>query len=241
MMLRTWLRRVATTGLAVALAGTGAAVVTAEPAAAATTPHISASVVNGNAGKIKVTGSNFAKKASVTVEFDQNGAPSGDEFQTFNVTSDKNGKISLTASVFVTAACLVGVVAWDAKHTSNSVDLNTTGKGCTGATLTIDPCRPICSDFYVSGTGFTPGGQLEVDFFDGTTGAFMFSEPADACGTLAPGSYPPAPAGQILAFGACNGFTEHSDSFCHRASVEVTAEDFDTDYVTPPLFINPRC
>jgi hypothetical protein len=207
-------------------------------------PKINVSVVSGNAGTLKVTGSNFAKNATVHVQFAQNGFLGENLAQDFTTTSNGSGKISLTAAAYVSAACLVGVSAWDANRSATPVNLNTTGKGCAGAKLQVDPCRPVCTDFYTTGTGFTPEATIDVfyEFTDNRTNqTTTFSARATGCGTLRPGRYPPAPAGQLQAFGACNGFTEHSDSFCHTSVVKVWAEEDLTDYVTPALFVDPRC
>jgi hypothetical protein len=216
--------------------------VMATPASAAPAAKVTAAVVNGNAGTLKVTGTNFTKNADITVEYHQNGADSGNLIQRFTARSNGSGKFTLTAQAYVSAACLVGVLAWDdAKFATTNV--NTTGQGCQGGKLTIDPCRPVCTDFYTQGSGFTPGATVDVfyQFEDGTKGTVTLNARAGICGTLAPGRYPPAPAGQLFAFGACNGFTMHDDRVCHAPVVRVWAEEQETDYISDPLFVDPRC
>jgi hypothetical protein len=217
-------------------------IVAGAPASAAPAAKVTAAVVNGNAGTLKVTGTNFTKNVDIHVEFHQNGADSGNLIQPFTVRSDRNGRFTLTTQAYVTAACLVGVLAWDDVK-FDSTNLNTAGKGCQGGKLTIDPCRPVCTDFYTQGAGFTPGATVDVfyQFEDGTKGTVTLNARAGICGTLVPGRYPPPPAGQLFAFGACNGFTMHDDRVCHAPVVRVWAEEQETDYISDPLFVDPRC
>ena len=179
----------------------------------------------------------------VEVEFNQNGANSGDLLQQFTVTSDKSGKFSLTQKAYISSACLVGVTAWDGAHSSNDVNVNTTGKGCSGAKLAVDPCRPVCTDFATTGSGFTPGADIDIyyQFYDPARGTLTFTASATGCGTLVVGHQIKAPDGQLLYGGACNGFIEHSDLFCHADTVYVWAYDLVVDYATPTLAIDPRC
>lgn len=213
------------------------------PASAATPATIKVSVANNNAGTLKITGSHFAHKSSVLIEVDQNGAFSGDEEQFFTVTSDSHGNFSKTERVFVTAACLVGVFASDPTHNSNVVNLNTTGKGCTGAQIQAQACNPLCGYLLITGNGFTPGSAAEVDFSDFTTGEFLGSGDLTACGTLAPGPYPPAPAGHLGVSGTCTGGAFFNHAFCGRGGdlIQVSAVDIDTDYVVPAILVNPLC
>jgi hypothetical protein len=203
---------------------------------------VKAAVVNGDAGTLKVTGTNFTKNANILVEFNQNGVNSGNLTQQYSTRSDGSGKFTLTAPAYVSAACLVGVAAWD-NAKSASTNLNTAGKGCKGGKLTINPCRPVCTDFYTQGSGFTPGADVNVyyEFQDGTKGTVTLSSSVTVCGTLAPGRYPAAPAGQFFAFGACDGYAKHDDRVCHASFVKVWAEELDTDYISEPQYIDPLC
>jgi hypothetical protein len=242
---RNWRSRVtvltvtALAGLAVVFVG-----MSASPASAAVRPHIKVSIVHSNAGTMKVTGTSFTKNSVAVVSFDQN-AGSGDLAQSFNVRVTSSGKFTLTAKVFISAACSVGVSARDESGVdSNFVTENTKGKGCKGGAITVDPCAIVCGDFGVKGTGFTPSGTVDVEFTDGTTGAFLFSGQATVCGSLAPGPYPHAPAGQLGSptFGGCTGIAFASaHSTCGRASITVSAFEQDTDYAAPPVTVSPRC
>lgn len=245
MLLRGWKSRVSAVAVA-ALAGLTVLFIgmSASPASAATTPHIKVSIVKNNAGTMKVTGTNFTKNSVALVSFDQN-AGSGDLGQSFNVRVTGSGKFTLTAKVYISAVCSVGVSALDQSgRDSNFVTVNTKGKGCKGGAITVDPCAIVCGDFGVKGTGFTPTGTVDVEFRDGTTGAFLFSGTATVCGALAPGPYPGAPAGQLGSpiFGGCTGIAFASaHATCGRASITVTATELDTDYVAPSVTVAPRC
>jgi hypothetical protein len=245
MLIRNWRSRVSVLAVG-GLAGLAALFVgmSASPASAATAPHIKVSIVHNNAGTMKVTGTNFTKNSVAVVNFDQN-AGSGDLAQSFNVRVTSSGKFTLTAKVFISAVCRVGVAARDEGGSdSNFVTVKTKGKGCKGGAITVDPCAIVCGDFGVKGTGFTPTGTVDVEFRDGTTGAFLFSGQATVCGTLAPGPYPHAPAGQLGSptFGGCNGIAFASaHATCGRASITVTATEIDTDYIAPPVTVSPRC
>jgi|tagenome__1003787_1003787.scaffolds.fasta_scaffold20617724_1 hypothetical protein len=225
------------------LATVGATGVPASAAVStAAAASVKAAVVNGNAGTLKVTGSNFTKNANLIVEFNQNGANSGNLTQRYSARSDGSGRFTLTAAAYVSASCLVGVAAWDDAK-SASTNLNTTGKGCQGGKVAINPCQPVCTDFYTQGSGFTPGATVDVfyEFQDGAKGTVTLHASSGVCGTLAPGRYPPAPAGQFFAFGACNGYTMHDDRVCHAPLVKVWAEEQDTDYISEALYVDPRC
>jgi hypothetical protein len=243
--MRNWRSRISAISV-VALAGLGVLFVgmSSPSASAATTPHIKVSIVHRNAGTMKVTGTNFTKNSVAVVNFDQN-AGSGDLAQAFNVRVTSSGKFTLTAKVFISAACSVGVTARDQSGSdSNFVRVNTKGKGCKGGTIKVDPCAIVCGDFGVKGTGFTPTANVDLEFRDGTTGQFLFSGQATVCGSLAPGPYPHAPAGQLGSpiFGGCNGVAFGSaHSTCHRASITVTATELETDYIAPPVTVAPKC
>lgn len=212
------------------------------PASAATPATIKVSVVNHNAGTLKVTGSHFTPGANVVIEFDQDGAFSGDDVQLVAVRADPHGSFHPTEQVFVTASCLVGVFASDPTHNSNVVNLDTTGMGCAGARMRAQGDVPLRGYITVTGTGFTPGSPVELDFSDATTGAFIGSGDTNICGQLLPGRYPPAPAGQIGANGACNGVPVFDSGFCGTGHlIEVNAVDIDTDFVVPPILADPLC
>jgi hypothetical protein len=253
MRLRTMGRRVLPIMTVATLAGAAGLFSGAQPAAAATAPHISVSLVNNKAQSLKVTGTNFAKNAAATVEFTQNGANSGDMIQQFQVATDRNGKFTTTQKAYITSACLVGITAWDSAHFSNDVEINTTGKGCSGAKLSVDPCSPVCTDFATTGTGFTPGDEVDVtyQFTDAAGNIREFDVPSPGgppvtgCQTT-PGEWQPgqqikAPDGTLAYNGDCRGFVEHSDLFCQASVVFVWAYDLNVDYQTPTLAVDPRC
>jgi hypothetical protein len=240
-MFGTWGARVRALVMIVGLASLSALFGFAQPASAAPTPKIKVSIVHKNAGTMKVTGTNFPKNSVAVVHFDQN-AGSGDLAQDFNVRVTGSGKFTLTAKVFISAACSVGVFASDADQDSNFVSVNTTGKGCKGGAIKVDPCGLVCGDFGVTGTGFTPTASVDVDFFDGTSGQFLFTQSVGVCGTLAPGPYPGAPTGQLDLFGDCKGFVSlSSHAVCGRTSIRVVATEIDTDYEAPAVTVAPRC
>src|SRR5579859_5093035 len=139
MNLRALIRRPIVLGAAVAL---GTSFISGPQMASAAGTTITASVVNGNAGKIKVTGSGFSKYATVTVEFDQNA--NGAYQQDFTTKANQYGKISTSQYAYITAACLVAITAWDATHTSNTYYLYTAGYGCSGAQIQTNPCGAGC-------------------------------------------------------------------------------------------------
>src|SRR5690242_17280684 len=113
MLFRTWRSRVSVIVVA-AFAGLTLAFVgmSASPASAAVRPHIKVSIVHNNAGTMKVSGTGFTKNSVAVVNFDQN-AGSGDLAQSFNVRVTSSGKFTLTAKVFISAVCSVGVTARD--------------------------------------------------------------------------------------------------------------------------------
>jgi hypothetical protein len=239
-MFRTWSARVRALATIVLFAGL-TLYAAAQPASAASPPHIKVSIVSSNSGTMKVSGSHFPKSSVALVHFDQN-AGSGDLAQQFNVRVTSGGSFTLTAKVYVSAACSVGVFASGGSQDSNFVTVNTKGKGCKGGAVKVDPCAIVCGDFGVTGTGFTPGATVDLEFTDGQTGEFLFDEQDGVCGILAPGPFPSAPAGQLDVFGDCTGAAYASaHATCGRASVTVSAFELDTDYVAPPVTVSPRC
>jgi hypothetical protein len=218
------------------VAGLSVLFIGAQPAFAAA-PRISVSIVNGNAGTLKVTGSNFVKNSVALVEFNQNGPNSGDFTQQFNVAVNGSGRFTLTQQAYITAACLVGVSAWGDSGASNDVSVNTKGKGCTGAQLATKPCSPNCIS--VSGKGFTPGAtsiDLNVDITDAAGQTTTNTIPMHACGgPIVPGPYPPSPAGALVlpGFSACTGVLSRNAGYCHAASISVYAYEQETDFETP--------
>jgi hypothetical protein len=219
------------------------------PASAAPQASIKVSVVNHNAGTLKVTGSNFSRNANVTIQFEQDGVGTGDEVQIFTARANGSGAFSATERVYVTASCLVGVTASDAKHTS-VLNIDTTGMGCAGTQLQAQPDDPLGGYLTITGSGFTPGSQVELDFyyFDTTTQQWVYiaSDFADTCGQLVPGPYPPAPAGQLGLNGSCTGLQQFDPAFCTFSPgmgklIQIDAVDIDTDYVVPPIEVYSEC
>jgi hypothetical protein len=227
----------------VAAAGLVALVLGVQPAEAAAR-HISVSIVGGNAGTLKVTGTGFSKRSTAHVVFEQNGFNGGNLMQDFTVTTDGNGRFKTTQKAYVTSACLVGVSAHDAQGESNGVDLNTKGKGCSGGKLSIVDCVPFCNKITIKGSGFTPGADVgvfvDVVFDDGST--FSYSFDTVSCGTLAPGPFPGGDAGKLALPGfACTGAIRFDSRFCHAKTITATAFDDVIDYETVTVGGNQRC
>ena len=227
----------------VAAAGLVALVVGVQPAEAAAR-HVSVSIVGGNAGTLKVTGTGFSKHTTAHVVFEQNGFNGGNLMQDFAVTTDGKGKFTTTQNAYVTSACLVGVSAHDDQGESNGVNLNTTGKGCSGGKLSIVECFPFCNKITIKGSGFTPGADIgvfvDVVFDDGST--FSYSFDTVSCGTLVPGPFPGGDAGKLALPGfACTGANRFDDRFCHAKTITATAFDDVIDYETVAVGGNQRC
>jgi hypothetical protein len=245
-------RRIGLASVLIVWAGLLAALFAGVPRASAAAPaSIKVSVVNGNAGTLRVTGSNFSDKANVTILFEQDGAGTGDDAQTFTVHSNGHGGFSATEEVYVTASCLVGVTASDAKHISVA-NINTTGLGCVGAQMQVQPDDPLGGYLTVTGTGFTPGSPVELDFYylDTTTQEWVYvgTDYAATCGQLVPGPYPSGPAGQLGVNGSCTGLQQFDPAFCTFTPgrgkgklIQVDAVDIDTDYVVPSIEVYSEC
>ena len=198
-------------------------------------PHITATFV-GN-GQIKVTGTGFfkdAEGAEVELSFDQNGAGSGilTRFDDFDIRP--NGTFSRTTRVDLTAPWLVGVSALDVPTGvfANTVDVRVPKKACPGAHVTASLVKGSRATIVVTGTGFTPGGDvtLQPGLDDGTQLDFV---DATASGTLRPGPYP----------GGAGKFTATLNLLpppCgHRVSVD--AGDQETQFDVHSAFVTLGC
>jgi hypothetical protein len=198
-------------------------------------PHITATFV-GN-GQIKVTGTGFFKDpegAEVELSFDQNGAGSGilTQFDDFDIRP--NGTFTRTTKVDLTAPCLVGVSALDVPDNvfANMVDVHIPKKSCPGAHVTASLVRGTQATIVVTGTGFTPGGDvtLQPGLDDGTQLNFV---DVIASGTLRPGPYPRG-AGRFTA--TLNLLPPPCG---HRVSVD--AGDQETQFDVHSAFITLGC